>query len=290
MQKIKIITDSCSDLPAEIVKKYNISLLNIPVNIENQVYYDRLDLMPADFYKILSTKNVLPKTSRVTPKKFKETYQKYLDSYDHILVFAFSSKLSGILESAVMAKQELATDRVTVIDTKAASVGQGLLVCQAAQMLEKEIELEKVITKTINSASHLEHVFAVGDLEMLKKGGRISKAQAFMAGVLNIKPILHIIDGEILPYDKVRGKRKMFSYLINEIEKKADNPAEQTLAITYSQIKEDAINLKHELEKRFAPQNILMSEIGSAIGSHAGPGTLAVVYQNSEKIADAVVY
>lgn len=290
MQKIKIITDSCSDLPAEIVKKYNISLLNIPVNIENQVYYDRLDLMPADFYKILSTKNVLPKTSRVTPKKFKETYQKYLDSYDHILVFAFSSKLSGILESAVMAKQELATDRVTVIDTKAASVGQGLLVCQAAQMLEKEIELEKVITKTINSASHLEHVFAVGDLEMLKKGGRISKAQAFMAGVLNIKPILHIIDGEILPYDKVRGKRKMFSYLINEIEKKADNPAEQTLAITYSQIKEDAINLKHELEKRFAPQNILMSEIGSAIGSHAGPGTLAVVYQNSEKVADAVVY
>lgn len=290
MARVKIITDSCSDLPAEIIEKYEIEFLPIAVNIDDQVYYDRTDLKPADFYQKIAEKKVVPRTSRITPAEFKEVYQKYIADYDQLLVIAFSSELSGILESAVIAKRELGSDKITIIDSKAASVGQGLLVYQAAEMLAENSDLEQVIAEIVSSASKLEHVFAVGDLEMLKKGGRISKTKAALADILNIKPILHIQDGVILPYDKVRGKKRMINYLLTEIEKKADQPQKQTLAVTYSQDRKNALKLKAELEKRFKPKEILISEIGAAVGSHAGPGTLAVVYKNSQKISQIDLY
>ena len=286
MSKVKIITDSCSDLPQDIVDKYDIRLLNIPVNIKNKVYYDRYDLKPLKFYQLLTEKKEVPKTSRITPEKFKEVYQQYLDEYEHILVISFSSELSGILESAVVAKRECESERITVIDSKAASVGQGLLVYQAAKMFAEGNSLKEVVAKIADDAARLEHVFAVGDLEMLKRGGRISKTKAVVANVLNIKPILHIKDGKILPYDKIRGKKKMIKYLVNEVAKKADNPEDQILALTYSQNKKLALKLKKEIENEFSPREILISEIGAAVGSHAGPGTLAVVYKNSKEISD----
>ncbi|RAK09350.1 DegV family protein with EDD domain [Halanaerobium saccharolyticum] len=290
MSKVKIITDSCSDLPAEIVDNYDIEFLNIEVNINGRVYYDRADLQPADFYHLISQEQEVPRTSRITPSKFKEVYQKSLAEYDQILVIAFSSKLSGILDSAVIAKRELDSDQIKIIDSKAASVGQGLLVYQAAKMLQAGNPIEDVVVKVMEDASRLEHIFAVGDLEMLKRGGRISKTKAVMANVLNIKPILHIQDGEILPHDRVRGKKRMISYLLNEIEKKADQPKKQIIALTHSQNEKFALKLKAEIESKFRPQEVFISEIGAAVGSHAGPGTLAVVFKNSKKIAKPELY
>jgi DegV family protein with EDD domain len=290
MSKVKIITDSCSDLPADIVTSYDIEFLNIEVNINDQVYYDRADLQPADFYKLIDEQKGIPRTSRITPQKFKEVYQKALVNYDQVLVIAFSSKLSGILESAVIAKRELETDRIKVIDSKAASIGQGLLVYQAAKWLQAGKPVEDVVQSLMEDASKLEHIFAVGDLEMLKRGGRISKTKAVVANVLNIKPILHIQDGKILPHDRIRGKKRMISYLLNEIEKKADKPETQIIGLTYSQNEKNALKLKAKIESRFKPQEVFISEIGAAVGSHAGPGTLAVVFKNSSKTAEPELY
>jgi DegV family protein with EDD domain len=290
MSKIKIITDSCSDLPKEIVDSYDIEFLNIKVNINNKVYYDRSDLQPKDFYQLIKSGDEVPKTSRITPEIFKEAYKKALKYHDHVLVIAFSSKLSGILESAVVAKREMESDKITVIDTKAASVGQGLLVYQAAKWLQAGKSIEDIVQDLMETASKLEHIFAVGDLEMLKRGGRISKTKAVMANVLNIKPILHIKDGEILPYDKIRGKKRMISYLLAQIEKKADKPESQIIAVAYSENEEFALELKKKIEYKFKPKEIMISEIGAAVGTHAGPGTLALVFKNGEKTANPVLY
>nr|WP_255666649.1 DegV family protein [Halanaerobium polyolivorans] len=290
ISKVKIIADSCSDLPQEIVDKYEIEILNIPVHIEDKIYYDRDDLQPADFYKLLREKDIEPKTSRITPERFKKCFQKYLADYEKILVIAFSSKLSGIAESAVIAKNELNTEDIVIIDSKAAAVGFGLLVYQAAVMLENGEEFEQVVEKTAENASYLEHIFAVGDLEMLKKGGRISKTKAFFADVLNIKPILHIQDGEILPYDRVRGKKRMYNYLLNEIDKKCKNPAEQIIGVSYSKDLKAAEKLKNTIIDQFEPKAVITAEIGAAVGSHAGPGTLGVVFQNNKKIAEVEIY
>lgn len=290
MSKIKIITDSCSDLPKEIVDSYDIEFLNIKVNINDKVYYDRSDLQPKDFYQLIELGDEVPKTSRITPERFKEAYQEALKKHDHVLVIAFSSKLSGILESAVVAKREMESNKITIIDTKAASVGQGLLVYQAAKWLQAGKSIEDIVQDLMETASKLEHIFAVGDLEMLKRGGRISKTKAVMANVLNIKPILHIKDGEILPYDKIRGKKRMISYLLGQIEKKAVQPESQIIAITYSENEEDALKLKKKIESRFKPQEVIISEIGAAVGTHAGPGTLALAFKNSEKTAKPELY
>ena len=290
MPEVKIITDSCSDLPAEVVDGYDIEFLNIEVNINNKVYYDRADLQPEEFYQLIEEQQEVPKTSRITPTKFKEIYKKALKDYDHVFVIAFSSKLSGILESAVIAKKELGSEKITVIDSKAASVGQGLLVYQAAKMFRAGSSVQKVGERILVTASKLEHIFAVGDIEMLKRGGRISKTKAVMANILNIKPILHIQDGKILPYDKIRGKKRMISYLLNEIETKADKPESQIIGLTYSQNEEYALKLKAKIESRFNPQEIFISEIGAAVGSHAGPGTLAVVFKNSKQTAKPELY
>ncbi|ADO77358.1 DegV family protein [Halanaerobium praevalens] len=290
MSKVKIITDSCSDLPAAIIEKYGIEFLNIEVNIDNKIYYDRADLEPKDFYNLIKDQKQVPKTSRLTPDKFKNIYQKYLNDYDHILVIAFSSKLSGILESAVIAKKEMAAEKITIIDSKAASIGQGILVYQAAKMLKNGQKLKEVVNKTMADAAKMEHIFAVGDLEMLKRGGRISKAKALMANVLNIKPILHILDGEILPHDKVRGKKRMISYLLKEIKTKADQPENQVIGLAYSEDQEAALKLKKEIEKEFEPKEVFLTEIGAAVGSHAGPGTLAIVFKNSKEIAKPKLY
>ncbi|MGM0500020.1 MAG: DegV family protein [Bacillota bacterium] len=290
MSKVKIITDSCSDLPKEIVDSYDIEFLNIKVNINDKVYYDRSDLQPKDFYQLIELGDEVPKTSRITPERFKEAYQEALKKHDHVLVIAFSSKLSGILESAVVAKREMESNKITIIDTKAASVGQGLLVYQAAKWLQAGKSIEDIVQDLMETASKLEHIFAVGDLEMLKRGGRISKTKAVMANVLNIKPILHIKDGEILPYDKIRGKKRMISYLLGQIEKKAVQPESQIIAITYSENEEDALKLKKKIESRFKPQEVIISEIGAAVGTHAGPGTLALAFKNSEKTAKPELY
>jgi len=290
MSKVKIITDSCSDLPAEIVENYDIDFLNIKVNINDSVYFDRGDLQPADFYQLIKAQKDVPTTSRITPSEFKQVYQNALREYDQLLVITFSSELSGILESAVIAKRELGSDRIKIIDTKAASIGQGLLVYQAAEWLQSGKALEEVVHSLMETASRLEHIFAVGDLEMLKRGGRISKTKAVMANVLNIKPILHIQDGKILPHDKVRGKKRMLSYLLDQIDKKAEKPESQIIAVSYSQNKESALKLRDEIQSRFQPQEILVSEIGAAVGSHAGPGTLAVVFKNSKQVAQPKLY
>jgi DegV family protein with EDD domain len=125
---------------------------------------------------------------------------------------------------------------------------------------------------------------------MLKRGGRISKTKAVMANVLNIKPILHIMDGEIMPYDKIRGKKRMISYLLNQIDKKADKPESQIIGITYSENEKYAIKLKEKIESKFNPQEVFISEIGAAVGSHAGPGTLAVAFKNSKKNAEPELF
>jgi len=286
MSKVKIITDSCSDLPKEIVESYDIEFLSIKVNINDQVYYDRHDLQPKDFYRLINQGKEVPKTSRITPEIFKKTYQKALVDYDHVLVIAFSSKLSGILESAVVAKREIASDRITVIDTKAASVGQGLLVYQAAKWLQAGKSVDAVVQDLLEAASKLEHIFAVGSLDMLKKGGRITKGEAFIGNVLNIKPILHIQDGKILPYSRTRGKKKMMEFLLKMMDDRGHKLTEQIIGVNHSGNKELAEKIKNMIKDRYGISEFLVSEIGAAIGAHVGRNTVSVFFFNSEEVAN----
>ena len=286
MKKIKIITDSCSDLPDSILEKYDIEMLGTPVNVGEERYKDRMDLKPEKFYKKISEAEVVPKTSRISPAVFENKFKKAINNGHKVLSINFSSNLSGIFESAVIAKKNIGSDDIKVIDSKSASTGFGLSVLKAAKAKNEGKSFEEIIELTKNSCAHMEHIFAVGSLEMLKRGGRISASKAFIGNVLNIKPILHFQDGEILPLHKVRGKKKMFNYLLKMMEERGHNLENQIIGLNHSANRELAEKLKEMIKERYNINEFFISEIGAAIGSHVGHDTVSVFFMNKNKVAD----
>ncbi len=290
MQNIKIITDSCSDLSPEMVNKYDIEVIPTPVTIGKDKYYDREDISPEEFYRKITENEFKPLTSRINPVTYQKAYNKYLSEYDHLLVICFSSALSGIFESAVLAKNmQKAKERITVIDSKAASFGLGLSVIKAARMIESGDSLAEILEQIKYSCSHMQHIFAVGSLEMLKRGGRISSGQAFIGNILNIKPILHIQDGEILPLDKVRGKTKMYKYLLELMQKRGIEMNNQLIGLSYAGDLSETKNMINMIFNEFDIAELLSTKIGAAVGSHVGSGTIAIYFVGKEKIADIVI-
>ena len=290
MDKIKIITDSCSDLPFALVEEYGIRMLPTPVHFGDKIYHDRGNLFPEEFYNKIDEAKELPKTSQITPTVFREEFEKALAAGFKVLSINFSSKLSGILQSAILAKEEIGSDAIHIIDSRCASVGFGMSVVRAARLIGKGMELEEVIKETINYCSHMEHIFAVGSLEMLKRGGRISKTTALIGSVLNIKPILHFQDGEILPLSKVRGSKKMYDYLLGVMAEKGDNlPEQEFIGINHSGNPGMAEKMRDKIEEEFGinREKFIISEIGAAVGSHVGRNTVSVFFQNKNKVAEA---
>lgn len=286
VEKIKIITDSCSDLPDSTLEKYDIEMLGTPVHFGEERYKDRIDLKPEEFYEKISEKEVIPKTSRISPNFFEKKFKKAINNGYKVLSINFSSNLSGIFESAAIAKKNIGSDDIKVIDSKSASTGFGLSVLKAAQAKKEGKSFEEIIEITKNSCAHMEHIFAVGSLEMLKRGGRISAGKAFIGNVLNIKPILHFQDGEILPLHKVRGKKRMFDYLLKMMEERGHNLDNQIIGLNHSSNRELAENLKEKIKQKYNINEFFVSEIGAAIGSHVGHNTVSVFFMNNDKVAD----
>lgn len=288
MNNIKIITDSCSDLPDHIIEKHDIKMLPTPVHIGDESFLDRETLSTDEFYQKIN-EGAMPSTSQISPVKYEEVFREELEKGNQVLALCFSGELSGIFQSAALAKQNIGSDNIKVVDTRGASIGFGMTVLRVAKALEEGKTLVELTDLAVDSAAYMEHIFAVGSIEMLKRGGRISGGKAMIANVLNIKPILHFEDGEILPYSKVRGKKKMMQFLIDEMEEAGAKPESEMIGINHSASPELAKNIQLEIESRFGTEEFLIGEIGAAIGSHAGPGTVSVFFRGKEKVAEPKV-
>lgn len=278
MEKVKIITDSACDLDGSYLDELGVAVVPLSVHFGSEAYYDRVTINPNTFYKKLNESEELPKTSQVTPVNFVEEFRKYIDDGYYIISLCFSSALSGTYQSACIAKEMLGTDKLTVIDTKAASVGFGLIVREAALMVKSGKSKEEIISRVEFLIPRMEHVFAVGSLEMLKKGGRISTTQAVMGKLLNVKPILQFDNGYIVPYDKVRGEKGIIKKLIETMKERGHDIQNQIIGLNYSWDDALCMKLKDEIQKEFGVREFVISEIGAAIGSHVGPGTVAVFF------------
>ena len=289
MEKVRIFTDSCSDLPDEVRKRYDIQMISTPVNFGEKDYKDRQNLSPSEFYQKLDEIDGVPKTARISPDVFRDRFEKSLDAGYKVLSINFSSELSGIFESAAIAKKMIGSDDVRVIDSKSASTGFGLSVIRAARAAKNGKNMDEIVELTRNNCAHMEHIFAVGSLEMLKRGGRISTGEAFIGNVLNIKPILHFQDGEILPLSKVRGRKRMLKFLIDIMQERGYNIEDQVIGINHSANRELAEKIKNMINKRYGIEDFFISEIGAAIGAHVGHNTVSVFFQNKEKVADIQV-
>ena len=271
---IKIICDSMSDVPKEIIEKYGVEIIPLTVIFNGVEYMDGIDITHSQFYKMLRESESMPKTSQITYAQFKEVFEKYKD--EEVLYISGSSRASGTYQSAVLAKND-GYDNVYIFDTYNLSMVSGLFVIKACEMREKGYSIEEILNH-LNSLKGTEDVIvSVDTLEYLKKGGRISSTKAMLGNLLNVKPILHVEDGLVAQKSQVRGKKQMYSTLVKGIGEKFDNNLEdRTVIIGFGDNEEDLINLKEKFLEEYKVKDLYCVNIGCAICSHIGPGVLAI--------------
>ena len=284
---LKIITDSAADLPKEIIEQYNIDVIPLRVYSEDEKeYFDGLTLDSKTLFNEMRNGKVF-KTSLPSYEYIYNTFAKYAKENTPCIYIAFSSELSGTYQSAVMVKNEFDEEfpdfDLEIFDTKSASIGQGLIAVNAAKLAMNGATKEEVINNIKHSIGHIEHIFTVDDLQYLVRGGRLSKVAGFVGNLLNIKPILHVEDGKLIPLEKIRGSKKLIKRILEIMESRGTNLSTQLIGISHGDDLDKAIEIKNAMAETFGCKEFVINSIGSAIGAHAGPGTLAIFFMNENK-------
>jgi len=284
---VKIITDSACDLPKELIEEYEIDIIPIRVYDEKDTeYFDGETLMPSDLFQKMRD-GMSFKTSLPAYESIKKTFMKNAESETPCIYLSFSSELSGTYQSTVLImneiKEEFPSFDIAAIDTKCASLGQGLVVLKAAKLAKEGIEKEELVEKLQQYATHVEHIFTVDDLQYLVRGGRVSKVAGFVGGLLNIKPILNVEDGKLIPLEKIRGSKKVFKRMTEIMDERGVDLKNQIIGISHGDDLEAALALKELIKEKFGCEHFVINSIGAAIGAHSGPGTLALFFLNVEE-------
>jgi DegV family protein with EDD domain len=281
---VKIITDTGCDLPAAILSSLDIEIMPLVVYLDDVEHTDGVSIEHADFYDAMRS-GAKTRTAQIPAPVFEEVFSQYIDSEDDILYISFSSGLSGTYQTAELVKQNIIEDhpdfKLHIIDSKCASIGFGLLVYYAAQMAKEGFTIEEIIEKTIFNKAHMEHIFTVDDLEYLYRGGRVSRGAAVMGSMLNIKPILDVEDGKLVPLQKIRSRKKAIKRMIEIMEERGVDLKNQTIGINHGDDLETAEQVKAMIENKFGCEHFIINYVGCAIGAHSGPGTLSVFFLNS---------
>ena len=271
---IRIVTDSCSDLPPEAARASGIVVVPLYVIIDGETYRDGVDIDADRFYSLLEELPSLPTTSQPTVADFQEVYQGLLDQGHQVVSIHVSAKLSGTLNSAVQAKASLGDPpQIEIVDSQLAGGAQALLALSAAQWA-REMSDHCEVAQRVHRSIGRNHSFVVVDtLKYLQKGGRIGKAQAFVGGVLSFKPIISIRDGEAHPVERPRTRRRARARIIEMVRGLA--PISQ-MHISYSTGRDYALAVRDELADLVEPEHLLMSRFGPVLGTHLGPNTIGV--------------
>lgn len=280
---MKIFADSASDLPKSFFEEQQVSLIPLSVVIDQKEYRDIIDISALEVYNAIR-EGKQPTTSQASPELFMKEWTALAESGQDGLYVAFSSELSGTYNTAVMirnqVKEKYPDFNLIIIDSKCASLGYGLVVKEAVRFRDEGDDLTTIEHKVRFIAEHMEHLFTVEDLDYMARGGRVSKASAFIGGLLNIKPLLHVEDGKLVPIEKHRGRKKVINRMLALMEKRGDNIHEQHIAINHSDDEAIALTLKEAVQERFNPKSIDIQMIGSTVGAHVGPGTFSVYFLN----------
>ena len=269
-----IVLDSTADFPDAQIRFPNMRVVPLYVRFGEESFRDYVELDPHDFYRRLKTASELPTTSQPTPQDFLSIYHA-LAGYERIYSLHISSKLSGTFQSASLAAAELEGDPVRLVDTESASVGIGMLALAVQERLAAGTTDEEVEELVEAHRARGGILFTVDTLEFLAKGGRIGRAKAMMGSLLNVKPILAIEDGEVVPVGRVRGRAKAFDEFRRRFEAETTDGPGLAVGIAHAEA-EDAVAQLREIVLANRPQADvkLVTSLGAVVGTHAGPGTV----------------
>ncbi len=271
---IRVVTDSCSDLPPEVALDNSVAVVPLYVNIGGDAYRDGVDIGADRFYSILERSPVLPTTSQPSVGDFASVYRGLLDEGHQVVSIHVSGKLSGTVNSAAQARASLGDPpQIAIVDSRLAGGAQGLLALNAAEWARETTDVNEVAEKTVRSIERHHSFVVVDTLKYLQRGGRIGKAQAFLGGALQFKPIIGIRDGEPHPLERPRTRRKAIATVIGLARELAPFTR---LHVSYSTGPELAQAVIEGLADLVKPEDIIESRFGPVLGTHLGPNTIGV--------------
>lgn len=260
-----------------MVEKYDITIVPLTVSIEGKDYLEKIDISPQEFFKKMFSTNELPKTSQPSPASFAEAYSKFSEDTE-LLVLTISSGLSGTYQSAILGK-DLTDANVTVFDTLAGSVGHGLLIIKAAELANQGYTMEKIIEELLEYREKMNFLIVLNTLENIVKGGRLSKFQGSLAKLLNIKVIAERInEGKVGIVEKIRGKKKLQSRVLDLIEERGSDLSQVTFGISHTGNLEEAETLKQDIIQRFQPKDVIITYMGATMGTYAGKDGMIISF------------
>lgn len=272
---IRIVTDSTCEAPPEVLHHPAVTVVPLSVVFGQEALRDGLDITREQFWERLPKSNPLPTTSQAAPSDFLSLFQSYIDAGDEVIALPISGKLSGTLSSAIIAYESHPGWPVDVIDSKSVSIGLGLLVQEAVRMIDAGATRTEIVARLLAMREKVQIVFVLETLEYLQKGGRIGKAQAFVGTLLKFKPLLGIVDGEVVPLARVRSRGKALDsaqdMLLKGVPARGDKVR---MALTHALAPEDAWGLGAKLSKGFETPDFFVSDLGPVLGVHVGPGTV----------------
>lgn len=276
--KIKITSDSTSDLPQQLLEKYEIETVPLYINLGNESYKDMLEITPEDIYAHADRTGELPKTAAVSVADYIKLFSTYNETHDAIIHINLGQQFSSCYQNANLAAAEF--DNVYVVDSENLSSGMGHLVLEAAIMAEKNISPEEIVAKLTELAPKVEASFVINTLDYLKMGGRCSSLEAFSANLLNIKPSIEVVDGKMQVGKKYRGRiEKVLPKYVSDRLKNRDDIIPERIFITHSGISEEIIEkVKENIQQYYSFKEIIVSKASCTISSHCGPNTLGILF------------
>ncbi len=281
-----IITDSASDIPQSVIKEYGLHVIPTPVTIDEKDYFDGDTIFPEEFYRIQKENKSEIKTYHISQYMFEQHFGPFAKRGDEVLYICFSTGIAGTFQAANLAKDEILERypdfKITIIDSKCASIGFGLVVYKLLKMQKNGAPKELLIEAAKFYCEHMEHVVTVTTLEYLARGGRLSRSSAAIGSVLDIKPII-IVDekGALVASEKVRGMKKAVKRCLELVKEKGAELSRQTVGICYGGDESICEEAELALREEFHVKEILKTQVGCAIGAHTGPGILGIVFENA---------
>ena len=276
--KVRIIVDSAADLAQGVAE--NLTVLPMTLRFGETEYIDGVSITNREFYEKLIESDELPTTSQIMPMAFADAFRKAQAEGNDVVVITISSKLSGTYQSACIAKEEVGGN-IYVVDSLSAAIGEGILAEYAVKLMQEGNSAEEIAKTLEEKRGDIKVIAMLNTLEYLKKGGRISKTVAFAGELLSIKPVINIVDGEVAMLGKARGSKQANNLLVKEIENAGGVDFSMPLLLGFTGI-EDSLLQKY-IEDSSAlwqgqTENLRTSAIGSVIGTHVGPGAVAVAF------------
>jgi len=272
--KISLVTDSTAELPEDIIKRYNIKVVPLKVFLGQEVFLDGVEIKPDIFFQ-RQVAGEISSTSQPSPAEFVDSYRPLADAGDEIISIHISGQLSGTVQSANLAKTMLNYPDLEVVDSGVTSAGLGLMVLNIARAVEDGLPKSGIMAMIEEMKRDIEVYFMVDSLEYLQRGGRIGKAQAFLGTLLNVKPILRL-EGQIHPYEKVRGRSRALARLTSILEEKFGQGSRIQCWVTHGNFPEGMEEVTKGLVENFKCTELLTGRLGPVVGTHTGPGLVGM--------------